>query len=82
MAAESEDTGTQTRTTTSSRGARSQGTVVRSGSYALPAEDDLRVRMEQESGDGWCLLSLGIRNVYGVPFEVTLHRADTGKHLL
>ncbi len=79
--AESEDTGNQMRIATSSRGARTQGTFVRSGSYALPAEDDARVRMQQESGDGWCLLSLGIRNVYGVPFEVALHRADTGKHL-
>lgn len=79
VAGEREDTGGHTRATTSSRTTRTLGTAARSSSYALPAEDDLKIRMEQESGDGWCLLSLGIRNIYGVPFEMTLYRADTGK---
>jgi trafficking protein particle complex subunit 9 len=32
-----------------------------------------------ESGKGWCLFSIEVRNTYGLPFEVTFERTDKGE---
>lgn len=47
-------------------------------SFAVTAEDELKRRLQDESDDAHCLMSLNVRNVFGVPFEVTLHRRDEG----
>lgn len=49
-------------------------------SFAVTVEDELKRRLEDESNDDHCLVSLSVRNVFGVPFEVALHRKeDDGK---
>ena len=45
-------------------------------SFAVTVEDELKRRLEDESNDDHCLVSLSVRNVFGVPFEVALHRKD------
>jgi len=37
------------------------------------------LNIEEEAG--WCLFSIEVRNSYGSPFDVTLVRAQKGKHL-
>jgi hypothetical protein len=49
----------------------------RRGSFAV-GEELLKQRMEEESDERHCLVSVGVRNVYGVPFEVTLTRGGEG----
>nr|XP_019045803.1 hypothetical protein I302_06194 [Kwoniella bestiolae CBS 10118]OCF24733.1 hypothetical protein I302_06194 [Kwoniella bestiolae CBS 10118] len=39
-------------------------------------EDRLKIALREENDDGYCMLALSVRNVYGVPFEVTLERND------
>lgn len=56
----------------------SQPATPRRTSFAITAEDELKRRLEEESNDRYCLASLSVRNVFGVPFEVTLHRQDDG----
>ncbi|KAL1742926.1 TRAPP II complex [Schizophyllum fasciatum] len=36
------------------------------------------VGVEDESGDGWCLFSVEVRNSYGQPFEVSFDRVQEG----
>jgi hypothetical protein len=50
----------------------------RTQSFAVTSDDAFRSRMEDEADDGHCLASLSVRNVYGVPFEVTLERKGDG----
>ena len=47
-------------------------------SFAVTVEDEVKRRLEDESNDDHCLVSLSVRNVFGVPFEVSLHRKDNG----
>jgi hypothetical protein len=47
-------------------------------SFAVTADDELQRRMEEEANDRHCLVSLSVRNVFGVPFEVTLARKGDG----
>lgn len=56
----------------------------RQTSFAVNSDDALRSRMEREADDEHCLASLSVRNVFGVPFEVTLKRKGdgSGKRLL
>ena len=56
----------------------------RQTSFAVTSDDALRSRMEKEADDEHCLASLSVRNVFGVPFEVTLERKgdESGKLLL
>ena len=37
------------------------------------------LNIEEEAG--WCLFSIEVRNSYGSPFDVTLVRAQKGKHM-
>ena len=41
-------------------------------------EDKLRQKLAEENDEAHCLMCLNVRNVYGVPFEVTLTRMKTG----
>ena len=41
-------------------------------SFDLAAQDMLRQQLVERNGDAHCLLGLSVRNVYGVPFELTL----------
>ncbi len=50
-------------------------TPVTSG-YLISAEDVLKAAMEEESDVDHCLLSIDVRNVYGVPFEFVLARVE------
>jgi hypothetical protein len=50
----------------------------RKTSFLVTSDDALRSRMEDEADDEHCLASLSVRNVYGVPFEVTLERTGDG----
>jgi hypothetical protein len=59
-------------------GATSRPTTPRRGSFVL-GEDALRQKLQEESDGRHCLLSIGVRNVYGVPFEVTLTRSNDGE---
>jgi len=56
----------------------------RQTSFAVTSDDALRSRMGEEADDEHCLASLSVRNVFGVPFEVTLERKGdaSGKLLL
>jgi hypothetical protein len=47
-------------------------------SFANTADDSLQKKLEEEADDGHCLVSLSVRNVHGVPFEVTLERSGDG----
>jgi len=51
----------------------------RSASFAAISETTLRTALESESDDQHCLLCVSIRNVFGVPFEVTLSRVEKGR---
>ncbi|KAK8858467.1 hypothetical protein IAR55_002694 [Kwoniella newhampshirensis] len=53
---------------------RPNGTLHHSTSSSALAEEQLRRALEEESDANHCLLSLNVKNVYGVPFEVTLGR--------
>lgn len=50
----------------------------RKTSFAVTSDDALRSRMGEEADDEHCLASLSVRNVFGVPFEVTLERKGDG----
>ena len=54
----------------------------RRSSFANIADDSLQRRMEDEADDEHCLACLSVRNVYGVPFEVTLERRDGSSKLV
>jgi hypothetical protein len=43
-------------------------------------DDALRNNLKNSSGGEGCLLVLSVRNVYGVPFEVTLERTSDGEN--
>jgi hypothetical protein len=43
-------------------------------SFANTADDSLKKRLQDEADDEHCLVSLSVRNVHGVPFEVNLER--------
>ncbi|WWC88812.1 uncharacterized protein L201_003725 [Kwoniella dendrophila CBS 6074] len=60
---------------TTKNGNRPKMERLASTSYAT--EERLRTALREESDDDHCLLSLSVRNVYGVPFEVTLERRDS-----
>jgi hypothetical protein len=47
-------------------------------SFAKTADDSLQKKLQDEADDEHCLVSLGVRNVHGVPFEVTLERTGDG----
>jgi hypothetical protein len=47
-------------------------------SFAKTADDSLQKRLQDEADDEHCLVSLSVRNVHGVPFEVTLERTGDG----
>ena len=57
-------------------GLASHPTTPRWGSFDPAVQDLLRHRLAEENDDKHCLLGLDVRNVYGVPFEVTLIRAE------
>ena len=49
-------------------------------------EDSLAARARSalaglDDVDDWCLLSIEVRNTYGLPFEVTLERRQEGSYL-
>ncbi|WVQ65923.1 uncharacterized protein L199_004101 [Kwoniella botswanensis] len=46
----------------------------RSSSTSQINQDRLRNALEVENDDEHCLLALSVRNIYGVPFEITLER--------
>jgi hypothetical protein len=46
----------------------------RKASFAINAEDDLQRRLKDEADDEHCLVAISMRNVFGVPFEITLQR--------
>ena len=50
----------------------------RSASFGLAVEDTLRQKLAEENDEAHCLMCLNVRNVYGVPFEVTLTRMKMG----
>ncbi|WWD18356.1 hypothetical protein CI109_102806 [Kwoniella shandongensis] len=58
---------------------RHNGALHHSSSSSALAEVRLRRALEEESDDEHCLLGLNVRNVYGVPFEVTIGRKHGGE---
>lgn len=60
----------------SARPTLSQPVTPRRTSFAITADDELKRHLEDEADDNHCLVSLSVRNVFGVPFEVSLHRKD------
>ncbi|WWC70625.1 uncharacterized protein I206_104576 [Kwoniella pini CBS 10737] len=54
-------------------GHKTRPTLIRISSTSQ-AEDQLKKVLQDENDDDHCLLSLSVRNVYGVPFEITLQR--------
>ncbi|WVR06234.1 hypothetical protein IAU60_003264 [Kwoniella sp. DSM 27419] len=53
--------------------------LMRSTSMSGSGDEALRLALLEENDHDHCLLSLDVRNVYGVPFEVTLRRkSDVG----
>ncbi|EIW73613.1 hypothetical protein TREMEDRAFT_26647, partial [Tremella mesenterica DSM 1558] len=56
---------------TKSNGSIDQSTAKSSTSHA---DDILRSKLGEESDNAHCLVSLDVRNVYGVPFEVSIGR--------
>jgi len=47
-------------------------------SFAHTADTSLQKVLEDEADDEHCLVSVSVRNVHGVPFEVTLERTGEG----
>jgi len=47
-------------------------------SFANTADDSFQKKLQDEADDEHCLVSLNVRNVHGVPFEVTLERSGDG----
>jgi len=47
-------------------------------SFANTADSSFRKKLEDEADDEHCLVCLSVRNVHGVPFEVTLERSGDG----
>lgn len=45
-------------------------------SFAVTADDELKRHLHDEADDDHCLVSLSVRNVFGVPFEVSLYRQE------
>lgn len=46
----------------------------RTASFAANAEEGLQRRLQGEADDEHCLVALSVRNVFAVPFEITLER--------
>ena len=52
--------------------------TIRRPSFANTADDSLQKKLQDEADDEHCLVCLSVRNVHGVPFEVTLERSGNG----
>jgi predicted phosphoadenosine phosphosulfate sulfurtransferase len=59
-----------------SNGHSSSSTTPRYNSFDPAVQDQFLRQLAKENNDTHCLLGLNVRNVYGVPFEVTLIRAE------